>query len=106
MLELLPDQDPDYVRYLLSHNDYPYRGDAERLIAALLEGAAPSPADVQAAMAADVPPAVTAAPAPKVDEFAYTKERRNIWDEEKMDLTQVRIGKKRCVESHSHRGEN
>ena len=32
VLDLLPDQDPAYVRYLLSHSDYPYRGNAERLI--------------------------------------------------------------------------
>ncbi|RPD69455.1 hypothetical protein L226DRAFT_539817 [Lentinus tigrinus ALCF2SS1-7] len=94
VLELLSDQDPGYVRYLLSHDDYPYRGDAERLIAALLDGTAPSPVDVQAAMAAQVAHPATPAPPPKVDEFAYTKERRNIWDEEKMDLAQVRIGKK------------
>ena len=98
VLELLPDQNPEYVRYLLSHDDYPYRGDAERLISALLEGTAPLPADVQAASAAQAAPQATTAPAPKVDEFAYTKERRNIWDEEKMDLSQVRIGKKRYIQ--------
>ena len=98
VLELLTDQNRVYVRYLLSHDDYPYRGDAERLISALLEGTAPSPADVQAASAAQAAPQATTAPAPKVDEFAYTKERRNIWDEEKMDLSQVRIGKKRYIQ--------
>ncbi|RPD54699.1 hypothetical protein L226DRAFT_574812 [Lentinus tigrinus ALCF2SS1-7] len=71
VLELLSGQDPGWIRYLLSHDNNPYRGDAERLLAALLD-----------------------APAPKVEEFTYTKERRNSWDEENMDLAQVRIGKK------------
>ena len=104
VLDLLPDQDPGYVRYLLSHSDYPYRGDAERLIGALLEGTAPSRAEVDAALAREAEGeggvgggAGAAASAVLQDEFAFTRERRNVWDEEVMDLSRVKIGKKRCV---------
>lgn len=97
VLDLLPDQDPGYVRYLLSHSDYPYRGNAERLIGALLEGTAPSEADVQAAISREDmgATAVAHAPATQTDEFAFTRERRNIFDDEVMDLSKVKIGKKR-----------
>ncbi|KAM5533798.1 hypothetical protein V8D89_012573 [Ganoderma adspersum] len=97
VLDLLPDQDPGYVRYLLSHSDYPYRGDAERLIGALLEGTAPSQADVDAALAREGEiegGAGGAAGAVQQDEFAFTRERRNVWDDEVMDLSRVKIGKK------------
>ncbi|KAI0641559.1 hypothetical protein C8Q79DRAFT_1098523 [Trametes meyenii] len=98
VLDLFPDQDPEYVRYMLAHSDYPYRGDAERLIGALLEGTAPSKADVEAAMAREV--TRPQAPAPTLsgkrveDEFAFTRERRNVFDDEAMDLSKVTIGKK------------
>nr|VWO95323.1 Cytochrome P450 monooxygenase CYP52X1 [Ganoderma boninense] len=97
VLDLLPDQDAGYIRYLLSHNDYPYRGDAERLIGALLEGTAPSPAEVEAALAREGEMeggAGGAAGAVPQDEFAFTRERRNVWDDEVMDLSRVKIGKK------------
>ncbi len=101
VLDLLPDQDAGYVRYLLSHSDYPYRGDAERLIGALLEGTAPSQADVDAALAGgrqtEGGPGATAGAVLQDDAFAFTRERRNVWDEEVMDLSRVKIGKKRCV---------
>ncbi|KAI0760456.1 hypothetical protein C8Q74DRAFT_1208567 [Fomes fomentarius] len=95
VLDLLPDQDPMYVRYVLSHSDYPYRGDAERLIGALLEGTAPLPADVQAAIARQDVGSMAAAREPEraTDEFAYTRERRNVFDDEVMDLSKVKIGK-------------
>ena len=101
VLDLLPDQDPGYVRYLLSHSDYPYRGDAERLIGALLEGTAPSQADVDAALAREGEieggAGGAAGAVQRADEFAFTRERRNVWDDEVMDLSRVKIGKKRYV---------
>ncbi|KAL6307810.1 hypothetical protein BKA93DRAFT_727147 [Sparassis latifolia] len=89
VLDILPDQAPAYVRFLLSHPDYPYRGNAERLIEALLEGTAPGVGEVEAAMADD-----SAVPQPPPEEFVYTKDRRNVFDEERMDVSHVRIGKK------------
>ncbi|KAI0370601.1 hypothetical protein BV20DRAFT_1018799 [Pilatotrama ljubarskyi] len=101
VLDLFPDQDPAYIRYLLSHADYPYRGDAERLIGALLEGTAPSQAEVEAAMARESNEAQAQAEKGGKgksksggEEFAFTKERRNVFDDEAMDLSKVKIGKK------------
>ena len=97
VLDLFPDQDLSYLRYVLAHPDYPYKGDAEKLIAALLDGAAPPKEDVDAAIAgeSEVPAA-----GEKVaeDEFVYTRERRNVFDDDVMDLSRLRIGKNRCVE--------
>ncbi|TBU46710.1 hypothetical protein BD309DRAFT_857488 [Dichomitus squalens] len=93
VLDLLPDQDAAYVRYLLSHSDYPYRGDAERLIGALLEGTAPLQADVDAALARDGGAAASALDV-QHDAFVFTRERRNVWDDDVMDLSKVKIGKK------------
>ncbi|KAI0763488.1 hypothetical protein BD413DRAFT_495216 [Trametes elegans] len=92
VLDLFPDQDPSYIRYLLSHDDYPYRGDAERLIGALLEGTAPTREDLEAAMASEGPKVEAAVT--KHDEFAFTKERRNVFDDEVMDYSKLTIGKK------------
>ncbi|KAI0631281.1 hypothetical protein C8Q77DRAFT_1219404 [Trametes polyzona] len=93
VLDLFPDQDPAYIRYLLSHSDYPYRGDAERLIGALLEGTAPSRADVDAALARESAGAQVKEVKRAEEEFAFTKERRNVFDDEAMDLSKVKIGK-------------
>ncbi|KAI8972818.1 hypothetical protein BD414DRAFT_211324 [Trametes punicea] len=93
VLDLFPEQDPAYIRYLLAHEDYPYKGDAERLIGALLEGTAPSKADVEAVMAGDVAQPAATVSRQANEEFAFTRERRNIFDDEVMDLSRVRIGK-------------
>ncbi|KAI0346663.1 hypothetical protein BDW22DRAFT_1352825 [Trametopsis cervina] len=100
VLDILPDQPPEYLRFLLAHQDYPYRGNAERLIEALLEGTAPTLEEYENQLAhthqgagvahdtiADVRPAVK-------DDFVYTKERRNVFDEEIMDISHLRVGKK------------
>ncbi|CDO70996.1 hypothetical protein BN946_scf184830.g28 [Trametes cinnabarina] len=98
VLDLFPDQDPTYIRSLLAHPDYPYKGDAEKLIGALLEGAAPSSADVeaairhQAAALADVE--TQSSKQMGEDEYTFTKERRNVFDDDAMDLSKVKIGKK------------
>ncbi|KAF7794788.1 hypothetical protein EIP86_005930 [Pleurotus ostreatoroseus] len=100
VLEILPEQPPEYVRFVLSQPDYPYRGDAQRLIEALFEGTAPSPEEVEGAMTHKV--ATDAAMEPQgehqlasADQFSFTKERHNVFDDENMDLSRVRIGKKK-----------
>ncbi|PCH40809.1 hypothetical protein WOLCODRAFT_99330 [Wolfiporia cocos MD-104 SS10] len=93
--DVLPDLDPGYVRFLLSYPDYPYRGDAERLLGALLEETAPSVEEVEEVMRQSERAALSdVKPVEKTEEFVYTKERRNIWDDQPMDLQNVRIGKK------------
>ncbi|GJE97479.1 CUE domain-containing protein [Phanerochaete sordida] len=89
VLDILPEQDPAYVRYVLRHPDFPFRGDAERLLGALLEGTAPHVAPAQYAVA----PVQTQVSAP--ERFEYTRERRNVFDEERLDVSRLRVGKKR-----------
>ncbi|OCH86144.1 hypothetical protein OBBRIDRAFT_890685 [Obba rivulosa] len=96
VLDILPTYDPSYIRALLANSSYPYKGDAERLIAALLEGTAPSVEDVEAATASEFTPEASVglsiqAPA---NDFQLTKERMNIFNEESIDISQVRKGKK------------
>ena len=90
VLDILPEQDPDYIRYLLSHTDYPFKGNAERLIEAIFEGTAPPPEEVAAAQ-------LQVEKGNNGEEFRYTGNRRNVFDEEDMDLNKVRIGKKAYV---------
>jgi activating signal cointegrator complex subunit 2 len=109
VLDILPDQDPGYVRYVLQHPDYPYKGDGERLIGALLEGTAPVVDEAQylagvgavatAGEMIDAKPISVPAKMEEQDRFAYTRERRNVFDDEKMDLSKLRIGKKQYVSS-------
>ncbi|THH00876.1 hypothetical protein EW026_g1732 [Hermanssonia centrifuga] len=98
VLDILSDQDPEYVRFVLSHPDYSFKGNAERLIGALLEGAAPNADEVAVAMAhASEVESNGAVPLMQeaVKPFEYTKERRNVFDDERMDLSQLRVGKKK-----------
>lgn len=90
VLDILPEQDPAYVRYVLSHPDFPYRGDAERLVGALLEGTAPAVDPAQYTQGAPAQP-----PVPREERFEYTRERRNVFDGEQLDVSKLRVGKKR-----------
>ncbi|CAL1699245.1 unnamed protein product [Somion occarium] len=95
VLDILPDQPAPYIRYLLGHPDYPYKGNAERLIEAIFEGGAPSVEEVDAAMARETAEQVSEVVHPaEEEEYQYTKDRQNVFDEEQMDLSQVRFGKK------------
>ncbi|SJK98593.1 uncharacterized protein ARMOST_01861 [Armillaria ostoyae] len=86
VLDIFPDYPPDYISTLLTHPSYPYRGNPEKLIEALLEGTAPPEDDV---------PLQISQPSMPSNELVYTKGRQNVFDDEKMDLTQLRVGKKR-----------
>ncbi|KAG7448785.1 uncharacterized protein BT62DRAFT_979672 [Guyanagaster necrorhizus] len=87
VLDIFPDYPPDYIRSALMHPSYPYRGNPEKLIEALLEGTAP-PED-------DVRPSQTSQPRRSSNELVYTKGRQNVFDNEKMDLSLLQLGKKR-----------
>ncbi|KAK0237913.1 hypothetical protein EDD85DRAFT_906763 [Armillaria nabsnona] len=86
VLDIFPDYPPDYISTLLVHPSYPYRGNPEKLIEALLEGTAPPEDDVALH---------TSQPSMPSNELIYAKGRQNVFDDEKMDLTQLRLGKKR-----------
>lgn len=91
VLDILPDTSPDYIRALLQHPDYPFRGNPERVIEALLEGTVP-PMEALHQPTMEHPPQLQE---PPQEQFAYTQGRRNIFDDQEMDPTHVRIGKKR-----------
>ncbi|KAK7681401.1 hypothetical protein QCA50_015493 [Cerrena zonata] len=98
VLDILPDQQEPYVRYLLGHTDYPFKGNAERLIGAIFEGTAPGLEEVEGAISRealerDVGGVIQEEPLGRVpvDEKI---ERRNVFDEEVMDVSTVRYGKK------------
>jgi activating signal cointegrator complex subunit 2 len=86
--ELLPDYSEAYIRALLIHPDYPFRGNPERVIEALLEGRAPPPDEIEPA----VPQSAAVQPLP-IESWTYTAERRNVFDEEHVDMSKLRIGK-------------
>ncbi|KAG6332435.1 hypothetical protein ID866_6652 [Astraeus odoratus] len=90
VLDIFPDLSSDYVRKMLEHPSYPFQGSAEKVIEALLEGTAPDEASLE------TNPVETFAgpqhvPAPIV--------RRNIFDDDIMDTSRVRIGKKQQDET-------
>ncbi|KAK0449751.1 uncharacterized protein EV420DRAFT_1622043 [Desarmillaria tabescens] len=87
VLDIFPDYSPDYISAVLMHPSYPYRGNPEKLIEALLEGTAPSEDNVYTSQ--------TSQPSGPSNELVYTKDRQNVFDNEKMDLSQLQIGKKR-----------
>ncbi len=83
---ILPDHTPEYVEALLQRAEY---GNVERVVEALLEGTAPPLEAIQqqTTLKFQTPQAP--------EEFEYTRDRRNVFDGEDMDTSQMRIGKKR-----------
>ncbi|EIM92125.1 uncharacterized protein STEHIDRAFT_143565 [Stereum hirsutum FP-91666 SS1] len=91
VLSILPDYEPGYIKALLQRSEY--AGNSERVVEALLEGTAPPPEAINTASRPVESSGRTETPQVK-DEFEFTKERRNVFDEEAMDLSKVRVGKK------------
>jgi activating signal cointegrator complex subunit 2 len=87
VLDILPDYSPTYIRALLEHPSFPFKANPEKVIEALLDGTAPAPEDIDTGIADDL--GVT-------DEYRV-EERQNIWDQEVMDLTKVKVGKSTYV---------
>lgn len=94
VLDILPEQSPEYVRYVLAHPDYPFKGDAERLVGALLEGTAPQVEESVYMGGGEVGVRDDVREEKVEEQFVYTKERRNVFDEERLDLSKLRVGKK------------
>lgn len=95
VLDIFPDQSTEHIRALLEHPDYPFKGDPERVIGALLEGTAPALEDLIKPSAGDVEDYQ------REEEFSYTQGRRNVFDSEVVDVESVRVGKKMCVQAIS-----
>lgn len=85
MLDLFPDEKKSFVHDALLHPAY--QGSAEKLITALLEGT--------------LPPGLAATRSGEVREPYRDEEeeygRRNVFDEEEIDVSKLQIGKNRCV---------
>ena len=87
VLSILPDHPRAYIRGLLLLPEF---DTVERVIQALLEGTAPPQEQVERS-------AVLRGALGPPGEIEFTKERLNVFDDEAMDLSSVRIGKKKCV---------
>ncbi|KAG6891220.1 hypothetical protein C0995_008472 [Termitomyces sp. Mi166 len=86
VLEIFPDYAPNYVRALLEHATY--GSDPENVAMALLEGSAPSPEELQSE--------ATAVVISSADDVArFVNERKNVFDDEVMEVSKLRIGKAR-----------
>ncbi|KAI6040881.1 hypothetical protein EDC04DRAFT_2673169 [Pisolithus marmoratus] len=88
VLDIFPDTSSVYIRKLLEHPSYPFRGSAERVIGALLEGTAPDEAELKTDTVENLagPTCVTS----DVERI----ERRNVFDDEIMDISRLHRGKK------------
>ncbi|KAF8552076.1 hypothetical protein OG21DRAFT_193376 [Imleria badia] len=86
VLDIFPDHSPEYIRKLLTHPSFPFCGNAERVIEALLEGTAPGEDALGESVAKNISVIVPTGDAPI--------ERRNVFDQEAMDLNRIHIGKK------------
>ncbi|KAI0066832.1 hypothetical protein BV25DRAFT_1987939 [Artomyces pyxidatus] len=86
-LAILPDYDPAYIRALLLHTEY--GGSVEGVVGALLEGTAPAPEAVTQQQPVHA--------STEQEPFEFTRDRRNVFDDEAMDLSKLRVGKKRFV---------
>ncbi|KAF8155598.1 hypothetical protein B0H34DRAFT_798759 [Crassisporium funariophilum] len=86
VLDILPDTAPEYIRLLLAHDRY--AGDAEKVVEALLEGTALSEEDLEHNLQ------VQDGSDNKVEEEYSLDQRRNVFDDEVLDIHQLRIGKK------------
>ena len=91
VLSVLPEARPEYVRALLQHPDYPFKGNPERVIEAILENTAPPIEDLNRTV---VEPRFQQQK-PRQERLMHTQERRNAFDDQEMDLAHVHIGKKR-----------
>jgi activating signal cointegrator complex subunit 2 len=89
VLDVLPDHAPEYVRALLTHPDYPFRGDAEKVLDALLTDTAPSPQDL--------PGVARGGGGSGREGLVYAKDRKNVWDDEVAEISQAHVGKRRCA---------
>ncbi|KAH9478377.1 CUE domain-containing protein 3 [Psilocybe cubensis] len=95
VLDILPDTPVDYVKLLLAHDRY--GRNPEKVIEALLEGTAMSreqlEEDLQAAADLDYG-AGNGHSEPVRDDTYKVEQRRNVFDDDVLDLTQLRFGKK------------
>jgi len=93
VLDILPEHPPGYIRALLEYP--PFQRNPEKVVEALLEGTAPDPEELERSQSQSNMDRVSAHEQGGDDVEKYVRERRNAFDDEVMDLRQLRIGKKR-----------
>ncbi|KAG5724928.1 CUE domain-containing protein 3 [Termitomyces sp. T112] len=91
VLDIFPDHAPNYVRALLEYATF--GGDPEKVVMALLDGSAPSSEDLESMAAAT---AISDAD----DVGRFVNERKNVFDDEIMDVSKLRVGKAKEDASH------
>ena len=92
VLSILPDHDASYIRALLARRG----ASVESVVEMLLEGRAEEVGVLRGEGEGEW------GGAGGEEEFVYTVERRNVFDDEVMDLSSVRVGKKRFVVFITH----
>lgn len=90
VLDILPDLSSTYIRLLLTHDRY--GGDVEKIVAALLEGTALSEEDLGSEDGKEYTSA-DVIDAQDGEEYSLSQ-RRNVFDEEVLDVNLFRTGKK------------
>ena len=91
VVDILPEYSLEYIRALL---EYPPLGcNPEKVVEGLLEGTAPGPEELE--QAKSKLGNVRGQDDGEDDVEKYVKERRNVFDNEVMDIGQLRVGKKR-----------
>ncbi|OJA17670.1 hypothetical protein AZE42_03005 [Rhizopogon vesiculosus] len=85
VMDIFPDQSRAYIQALLTNPAFSYHGSAEKVIEALLEGTAPG----EDLLTKDETVGVSARVA-----FDEPIERRNIFDDEILDVTKIHVGKR------------
>ncbi|KAF9450591.1 hypothetical protein P691DRAFT_725651 [Macrolepiota fuliginosa MF-IS2] len=87
ILDVLPDFSPEHIRLLLGSERY--KGDVEQVLGALLEGRAPGEEE----LGKELEQGVISQPVPVAGSYDISQ-RRNVFDDQDMDLSQVKAGKK------------
>jgi activating signal cointegrator complex subunit 2 len=90
VLDILPDLSPTYVRLLLNHDQY--GRDTEKVVAALLEGTALSEEDLDSEKGKEYT-SEDAIDSQEREQYSLNQ-RRNVFDEEVLDVNLFRTGKK------------
>lgn len=96
VLDILPDQDPSFLRRCLKHKSFQGEAATERLISALFEGNIPIElsAETEDAVPEETKPQPNLVQQASWDSLDIVRERRNIFDNDEMDICNLRLGKK------------
>jgi len=93
VLDILPDTSPEYIRLLLAHDRY--GRDPEKVLGALLEGTAMSEEELERDLREKEELGRKYGDGAVGNEVEYrVEQRRNVFEDEQVDLSRYRVGKK------------